>query len=195
MLLLLNTGLTFLMLLLVFIMIRQRPCLEPFRQTKWGYLILQDIFISGKWGPYFKRVVEAIASASNDPSTKVGALLVTPKHNIILTGYNGFPKNVIDSKERWKRPEKYLWVVHAEQNLLNTAANLGISVNDNYVVLTHNPCLPCLKNMLTSGVKGVYYVNDLISPLIDDNQKEVMAATIREYQTGGNSGFFITKLP
>lgn len=152
-----------------------------------------DTFLYGKWRKYLAGMAQYVATGSNDPDTKVGALLVTPDHNVILTGYNGFPKNVEDKKERWAKPIKYDYVVHAEQNLLNVAAKLGISVKGNYIIVTHKPCLPCTKNIITSQVKSVYYINDYIGELMTKEKDDVIQDIIKEY-AGGNSGFFMSRL-
>ena len=54
---------------------------------------------------------------------RVGAVLVGPNNEVLLTGFNGPPIGVVDRPERRdKRPEKYLWVSHAEANLIAFAA-------------------------------------------------------------------------
>ena len=48
-----------------------------------------------KWDRRFLRLAREVASWSKDPSTKVGAVLVDPLDNTIVSlGYNGFPRRV-----------------------------------------------------------------------------------------------------
>jgi dCMP deaminase len=61
-----------------------------------------------------------------DPSTKVGAVLVDPLDNTIVSlGYNGFPRRVKDLGTRLAdRGIKLQMTVHAELNALLTATQL-----------------------------------------------------------------------
>ena len=70
--------------------------------------------LSKRWILYFLKIARTIAEQSKDPSTKVGAVIVSPDKQIISTGYNGFPVGVDDAPERYEdRPTKLKMVVHA----------------------------------------------------------------------------------
>ena len=43
------------------------------------------------WDEYFMGVAEMSARRSKDPSTQVGACIVSPENKILSMGYNGFP--------------------------------------------------------------------------------------------------------
>ncbi len=59
---------------------------------------------------------------SKDPSTKVGAVIVSPDRKQTVMGWNGFPRGVSDLPERYNdRAEKYKRVVHAEANAIVNA--------------------------------------------------------------------------
>ena len=75
-------------------------------------------FRRAKWDHRFLKLAEHIAQWSKDPSTKVGAVLV--KDNLVVgLGYNGFPRGVADTEERYEnRDTKYKLVVHAEVNAI-----------------------------------------------------------------------------
>jgi len=72
------------------------------------------------WDRYFLGMAEYVSTASKDPSTKVGAILVSPNTNLVVgMGYNGFPRGVEDTEERLNNRElKYKLVVHAEVNAI-----------------------------------------------------------------------------
>src|SRR3712207_92856 len=79
------------------------------------------------WDGYFMVVARAVASKSKDPSTKVGALIVDPSRVIRASGFNGFPRGVLDLPERLADREKKLtMVVHAEMNAICNAARVGV---------------------------------------------------------------------
>jgi len=78
-----------------------------------------------KWDRRFLKLAQEVAGWSKDPSTQVGAVLVeTGTNNIISLGYNGFPRGVEDTEERYNnRDLKYAMVVHAEENAILTAGH------------------------------------------------------------------------
>lgn len=96
-----------------------------------------------------------VASWSKDPSTQVGAVLVDSKRRVIGTGYNGFPRGVLDHPHRYaNRPLKYEMVVHAE---LNAILNATRELDDSTLYVTLSPCNECAKAIIQSGIKRVVY--------------------------------------
>jgi dCMP deaminase len=110
------------------------------------------------WDRYFIQIAEHVATRSKDPSTQVGSVLVRDR-NIISTGYNGFPRGVNDNlPERYERPAKYDWTIHAEENALLTAARFGVSTAGTTIYVTPMaPCKDCAKAIIQAGVKEVIY--------------------------------------
>ena len=94
---------------------------------------------------------------SKDPSTKVAAIILDPRtHAILSTGYNGIPRKMNDTlPERWERPAKYLWTVHAECNAVCNAARSGMSVDGAVAVVTLFPCSDCAKMLIQAGIKTI----------------------------------------
>tara|TARA_R110000868_G_scaffold310843_1_gene572018 strand:+ start:10 stop:459 length:450 start_codon:yes stop_codon:yes gene_type:complete len=106
------------------------------------------------WTQYFMDLARLVATKSKD-STQVGAILVGPDGEVRLTGYNGPPKGVIDRPERRDRPAKYLYVSHAEQNLIAFAARVGIPTKGCDIYVTHHPCSNCAKTLIQAGIKTI----------------------------------------
>ncbi len=117
-------------------------------------------------------VAQAIASLSKDPSTKVGAVAFDENMNIVATGYNGFPRGVVDDPKRYENRElKYELICHAEQNLVAQAAYAGHSLKGSTVLLTSLfPCQECAKSLIQAGVVR------LISPRPDTDPRWAEAA-------------------
>ena len=44
------------------------------------------------WDEYFMGLAHLSAMRSKDPSTQVGAVIVSNEHRVVSIGYNGFPK-------------------------------------------------------------------------------------------------------
>ena len=108
------------------------------------------------WPEYFMGFAAHAASKSKDV-TQVGAVLVGPDGEVRLTGYNGPPRGVLDLPERRERPAKYLFVSHAEANLIAFAAREGIRTKGCTVYVSHASCCDCMKAMIQAGVSRIVY--------------------------------------
>lgn len=106
------------------------------------------------WDEYLYGFAEHAAKKSKD-STKVGAALIGPKRQVLLTGYNGPPIGVIDSPDKFQRPGKYLYASHAEMNLIAFAAREGIATAGCLVYVTHFPCSTCARLLIQAGIVEV----------------------------------------
>ena len=117
------------------------------------------------WDTYFMAIAKLSAKRSKDPSTQVGACIVSEDNRIISIGYNGTPNGFNDDIFPWDREghpldTKYLYVVHAERNaILNYRGNRKDFVNAKiYVDLF--PCNECAKEIIQSGITEVVYLSD-----------------------------------
>lgn len=109
-----------------------------------------------KWDRRFMRLAQHVAEWSKDPSTQVGAVVVDHDRRVIGMGYNGFPRGVHDTRERYiDREVKYRFVVHAEANaILNAAADTRGAT----MYLTAPPCCDCAKLVIQAGIQKVFYI-------------------------------------
>lgn len=74
------------------------------------------------WDNWFIDLASKISTASKDPSTQTGAVIVAPDRTIISTGFNGFPRAMPDYPEYYAdREEKYSRIIHCEMNALLVA--------------------------------------------------------------------------
>ena len=106
------------------------------------------------WNERFLALAHHIAQWSKDPSTKVGAVIVRPNRTIASVGYNGFPRGVNDSDERYNdRPTKYAMTVHAEANAI-LSADQRLDGCTLYVTPLH-PCSSCAALIIQSGITRV----------------------------------------
>lgn len=108
------------------------------------------------WNDYLMGFAQHAAGKSKD-STKVGAVLVGPDNEVLLTAYNGPPRGVQDSPERFVRPTKYLYASHAEANLVAFAARRGIRTEKCAVYVTHMCCASCARTLIQAGVVMVVF--------------------------------------
>lgn len=105
---------------------------------------------------YYKLAQYQAGLFSKDPSTKVAAILIAPDtHQILSTGYNGVCRKLKETNERWTRPKKYDYVIHAEINSICNAARSGIKIENSICVVTMFPCVDCCKALIQSGVDTI----------------------------------------
>ena len=113
------------------------------------------------WDEYFMGVAMLAAHRSKDPSTQVGACIVSPDNIIVSTGYNGMPKGCSDDEFPWNRDgeeNKYPFVVHAELNAILNANGRNLRGCKIYVALF--PCNECAKAIIQSGIREIVYLSD-----------------------------------
>lgn len=110
------------------------------------------------WDETWLRLAESLAkSRSKDPSTKVGAIVVSPDNVESFHGYNGFPSGFEDRREWWESTEgdeltKYDIVIHAEMNAILKARK---SLGGWTLYCTHFPCENCAKHIVAAGISRV----------------------------------------
>ena len=129
------------------------------------------------WDDYFMGVSLLAADRSKDPSTQVGACIVSDDNRILSTGYNGFPQGCSDDDSPWNRDEslgetKYNFVVHAELNAILNAG--GKSLIGSRIFVSLFPCHECAKAIIQSGVKEVVYLSDKYNGTVSDNASKRM---------------------
>jgi dCMP deaminase len=124
-------------------------------------------WLAKDWVEHFLIMAAVSANKSKD-DTKVGAVLVGPHREVLLTAYNGPPMGVLDTPERRVRPTKYLFASHAEANLIAFAARNGIATDGRTVVVTHQPCSSCAKALIQAGIKTIFYGPGVTSMPIEE---------------------------
>ena len=117
------------------------------------------------WDEYFMGIALLSAERSKDPSTHVGACIVSENNKILSTGYNGMPIGCNDDEMPWEREAdkpndtKYPFVCHAELNAILNSPSLIDNKNAKiYVALF--PCNECAKAIIQSGIKEIIYACD-----------------------------------
>ena len=118
------------------------------------------------WNEYFLAIAKLAATRSTCLAFPVGAVIVKNKQ-VLATGYNGSPSGAahctaqgycypgLSSCDASKSlPSR---AVHAEANAIAQAAKHGISTHDACIYVTLEPCLSCLKLVISAGIKQVFY--------------------------------------
>jgi dCMP deaminase len=119
------------------------------------------------WHQYFMTITRQVAERSTCLRAKVGAVIVRDK-NILATGYNGAPAGLPHCTElgclvyQSRTPsgeieENCFRTIHAEMNAIAQAAKNGASIRDADIYVTHTPCIHCMKVLINTGIKRIYY--------------------------------------
>jgi dCMP deaminase len=110
------------------------------------------------WAHRYLRLAHEVGQWSKDPSTKVGAIAIGDKGQVLSQGYNGFPRGIIDDERRYNNREtKYKYIVHAEQNVIYNATYNGVSLDGATLFVTGLPvCSHCALGLIQVGIKKVY---------------------------------------
>ena len=112
--------------------------------------------ISQKDLAYFDITKFMADTLSRDNSTKVGCFVIEPEsYQILVTGYNGFPRKVFESADRKERPLKYVYTEHAERNAFYHAARHGIKLLGGTLITTMFPCHDCARGIIQVGIKHI----------------------------------------
>lgn len=102
------------------------------------------------------EIAQVTSKKSPDAETKVGAILININTGaVIASGFNGFVRGALDGTLPNTRPEKYKYIVHAEQNLICNCARHGISMDNCILVATLSPCIHCMRFLWQCGIKQI----------------------------------------
>lgn len=140
------------------------------------------------WDEYFLYETLGASLRSKDPSTQVGACIISKDKKPVSIGYNGLTNGMDDDKFLWNSPgeatgdiytTKNPWVAHAELNAILNCHGANLAGTTMYVSLF--PCNECAKAIIQAGIKKVVYLrmyNDEVKVKIT---KEMFDAAGVEY--------------
>ena len=145
------------------------------------------------WDEYFMGVAFLSAQRSKDPSTQVGACIVSEDNKILSMGYNGLPIGCSDDEFPWEKTDetpdhcKYYYSTHSELNaILNYR---GGSLDGTKLYVTLFPCNECAKACIQAGIKTIIYADDKYAdtPSVIASKRMLDAAGVKyhAYQYSG----------
>ena len=124
------------------------------------------------WDEYFLMIAKLAATRSTCLAFPVGAVIVKDRQ-VLATGYNGSPSGSVHCTAQGfcypglsscdassTLPSR---AVHAEANAIAQAAKHGISTDGASIYVTLEPCISCLKLIISAGIKEVFYETDFNS--------------------------------
>ena len=136
------------------------------------------------WNEYFMGVAYLASMRSKDPSTQVGACIVSHENKILSMGYNGFPNGCSDDFFPWGKTgeeieSKYLYSTHSELNAILNYRGGSLEGAKMYVTLF--PCNECAKAIIQAGIKELVYDCDKYAgtPAVVASKKMLEAAGVK----------------
>jgi len=115
------------------------------------------------WDNYFLEIAEVVAKRATCDRKHVGAVVVSPEHQILSTGYNGSPPGAPhcddvghELKEMGGR-QSCVRTIHAEANAIAQAARNGVRLSGATLYTTASPCYDCGKLIANTGIKKIVF--------------------------------------
>jgi len=136
------------------------------------------------WDEYFLGLIEPISRRATCNRGRSGAIIVSPHHTILATGYVGSPpgqphcdevghmmRTVID--EKGNRSRHCVRTLHAEENAILQCAKDGIRIEGGTLYCKMVPCYNCAMRIVRVGIKRVvaqkrYHADELTLKLFKD---------------------------
>ncbi|HEY9637965.1 MAG TPA: dCMP deaminase family protein [Coleofasciculaceae cyanobacterium] len=163
------------------------------------------------WDEYFLMLAKLAATRSTCLAFPVGAVIVNKNKQVLATGYNSSPAGSAHCTEQGycypglsscnaskTMPSR---AVHAEANAIAQAAKHGIATVGASIYVTLEPCLSCLKLIISAGIGEVFYetaFNSGESALIRDSFIKDGLVTLKQIQlseaTAKRAAFFLLNL-
>jgi dCMP deaminase len=126
-----------------------------------------------KWDNRYLELARHVSGWSKDPSRQIGAVAIGSKGQVLAQGFNGFPRGINDTADRYEdRETKYKLVVHAEMNCIYNASYSGVSLDGSTFYVWGLPvCSECAKGIVQVGVKRVIMPLQDIPPHWEESWK------------------------
>lgn len=118
------------------------------------------------WNEYFLMLAKLTATRSTCLAFPVGAVIVKDRQ-VLATGYNGSPTGTVHCTAQGfcypglsscdasaVLPSR---AIHAEANAIAQAAKHGITTSGASIYVTLEPCISCLKLIISAGIREVFY--------------------------------------
>jgi len=127
---------------------------------------IKEKYVRPNWDEYFLNLLEPIGRRGTCDRGRNGAVIVSPSHTIIATGYVGAPpgmphcdevghmmRTVID--EHGNQSQHCVRTLHAEENAILQCAKDGIKLEGATIYIKMAPCYNCAMRILRVGIKRV----------------------------------------
>lgn len=95
-----------------------------------------------------------VARQSPNRVRQVGAVLEAADGTVIAA-CNTFPPGIRDLEERHAGDGRFVWMEHAERNVILAAARRGVATEGARLTSTFFPCIDCARAIVLAGISCV----------------------------------------
>ena len=121
-------------------------------------LVHAESFHTG-WDDFFFAICDVVKKKSKDPSSQFGSVICDKQCRVLGVGFNGFPRGVRDTPERYTdRDVKLLLCEHSERNAIYSAAAIGIPLKGTVMYINGFPCADCARAVVQSGIQFLHCI-------------------------------------
>ncbi len=157
-------------------------------------------YIRPSWDEYFLNLLEPIGSRGSCDRGRSGAVIVSPGHTIVATGYVGAAPgqphcdevgHMLNTviREDGTQSQHCVRTLHAEENAILQCAKDGISVEGTTIYTKMVPCYNCAMRIVRVGIKRVvalkrYHTDQLSIKLFRDAEVNlvIMDNAVESYE-------------
>lgn len=129
-----------------------------------------EVFKRPSWDEYFIQLSELVGTRGTCDRGRAGSVIVKNKR-ILSTGYVGAPVGLPScddvghelhtvTSEDGIVSKHCIRTSHAEQNAINNAARVGVSIEDSTLYCKMAPCYKCAQSIINSGIVKVVAAKD-----------------------------------
>lgn len=120
--------------------------------------------------------LEVEAAWSTCQRLGVASALVTTDGQILVMARNGTPRGQQHCKSLASPDERCIFCIHAERNVINRAARMGIPTRGQHLFTLVRPCVGCANDIVEADIVGVYYRQ----PYLSDGKFEYVANMLED---------------
>jgi len=111
------------------------------------------------WDAFYLAQAFVVSGRAFDPRTQHGCVIVSKDNRLLSSGCNGPLKGSIDDEVPITSPEKYPFMIHAEENAILFYSGSKSDIEGATAYVTGRPCHRCLRMLLQKEVKRIVYAN------------------------------------
>lgn len=120
--------------------------------------------LKSKYWPLYWNIAYACQMQTEAKREKVGCVIVLPS-GLVVPGWNGQPpghhtnccENTPVTENGVQRLKTDLSVIHAEDNAIRKAKELGVSLEGSHLFCTVAPCEKCCPKIIDERIAAVHY--------------------------------------
>jgi len=124
-----------------------------------------------EWDSFYLAQAFLVSDRSLDPDTQHGCIIVSRDNRPLSSACNGPLKGSNDEEIPMERPDKYPYMIHAEENSVIFYSGSNYDIDGATAYVTGRPCHRCLRMLIQKGIRRIVYAN-IQSGCVDEEDLE-----------------------